>query len=115
MPVFAKQSPDLGEVRIEGDITLLCISEIRDTFSEALRSSDRVSLDLKAVSRVDISCLQLFCALHKSSLSQGKEILFSAPLPSVMKETMQKAGYYRDSGCRRKATGECLLGGAAYE
>jgi len=32
-----------------------------------------------------------------------------------MKETMQKAGYYGDSGCRRKTTGQCLLGGAAYE
>jgi anti-anti-sigma regulatory factor len=115
MPVFAKQSSDPGEIRIEGDITLPCISGIRDTFSEVLRSSDRLCLDLKAVSRVDVSCLQLFCALHKSSLAQGKEIVFSAPLPSVMKETMQKAGYYGDSGCRRKTTGQCLLGGAAYE
>ena len=115
MPVFAKQSSDPGEVRIEGDITLPSVSEIRDTILEAFRSNDRVSLDLRAVARVDMSCLQLFCALHKSSLEHGKEIVFSAPLPSIMKETMQKAGYWRDSGCRRKTTGECLLGGAVYE
>jgi len=115
MSVAIKQLPDLWEVAIEGDITLPCIAQVREAFLETLNGADHISLDLCYVSQVDISCLQVFCALHKTSITKGKEISFSGPVPSLVKETMERAGYYRDSGCRRKMSGECLLGGAVYE
>jgi anti-anti-sigma regulatory factor len=114
MSITTKQSADQWEVIIEGEVTLPCIAEVRETLLEALSATDRISLDLTKVTGVDISCLQIFCAIHKTSITREKEITFSTSLPFLMREAMDRAGYSRDAGCQHKMNGECLLGGATY-
>ncbi len=115
MSITTKQLAGSCDVTVEGDVTLPYIAGVRETFLEALNATDRISLDLGKVTRVDISCLQFFCAIHKTMIAKGKEISFSVPLPSLVREAMDRAGYSGDVGCHRKMNGECLLGGATYE
>jgi anti-anti-sigma regulatory factor len=114
MSITTKQLAGSCEITIEGEVTLPYIAEVRETFLEVLDATDCISLDMERVSRVDISCLQFFCAVHKTMTAKGKEILFSVPVPSLVREAMEKAGYSGAVGCHRKTNGECLLGGATY-
>jgi anti-anti-sigma regulatory factor len=114
MPIKTKQLAGLCEVTFEGDITLPYMAEVREGLLEALNGADRISLDMAKVSQLDLSCLQVFCAMHKTSISREKKIFFSVPLPAAAKEIMERTGYWRNAGCHRKMNGDCLLGGATY-
>jgi anti-anti-sigma regulatory factor len=113
MPITMKQAAGLCEVTLEGEITLPCIAELREKLLEALEGTDAISLDIAKVSSLDLSCLQVFCAMHKTSLEKKREITFSPSFPPVLGETLRRTGYSIDVGCHHKLSGICLLKGAS--
>ena len=112
MPITKKQTVGLCEVTLEGDLTLPCMAEVREQLLEALDGASRISIDVAGVSSLDLSCLQVFCAMHKTSIEKKKDISFSAPFPPVVKEIMERTGYLTEEGCHRRTKGVCLLEGA---
>ena len=109
MSISARQRIGAWEVTIEVEVTLPHIRAIRETLLEAFRATDHIVLDVGNVSVVDVSCLQLFCAVPKSSLSQGKKVSFCMAIPSSIGEALGRAGYSRRTGCVQGINGECLL------
>ena len=55
-----------GTLTISGDLMIERSADLQKILIEALDKGDHLELDLKEVTRVDVSCLQLLCAANRS-------------------------------------------------
>ena len=104
-----------GETRIlsvSGEWTVEHASRLKGVLMDVLNSSDRVVLDLERITAADLSCLQLLCSAHRTSLNAGKNLSLSTMHPEAFKKAAREAGYARTLGCHGDPRGSCLwLGG----
>jgi anti-anti-sigma regulatory factor len=115
MSVKVENLPHSVSVSIDGDFDLPHIGEIRHALQQVLDSQDTINLDLQKVSHADVSCLQLFCSLHKTLDKNNKTITFSSNPPRLFTDLLARAGYYRHSACVDKLKGSCVLMEATHE
>lgn len=105
--IFEK-SGDKGVLKFEGELTLTYASEMRAALIKALIDADHVGIDFGSVTEADLSCLQLLCSAHRTSLKLNKHLIFVGSLPRQLIETVNAAGYSRSSGCTRDHEHSCL-------
>ena len=101
-------SGKLGAVTLEGVLTVARADELRMLLIKALIDSDSVQVDFGPVAEVDLSCLQLLCAAHRSAGRIKRGFSLSAAWPDRFKQTVEEAGYARLAGCRFDADHSCL-------
>ncbi len=106
---------DIRILRLSGELTIQDADRLRSTLIEELARVDRIGIDLSSVTDVDIACLQLFCAAHKTSMDSDKLIKFEGVLPNLFKQAVKNAGYLRYTRCARDVNGECLWMGERYD
>lgn len=109
MSVKAENLPYSFTVSIDGDFTLPHIGEIKNALLQALDAQDLINLDIGEVSHADISCLQLFCSLHKSLDKRNKTLNITKRPPTLFADLLARAGYYRHSACIGRLKGSCIL------
>ncbi|MFZ2448104.1 MAG: STAS domain-containing protein [Syntrophobacteraceae bacterium] len=95
-------------VALDGECTLERAVEIRSTLLDALNRGNHLTLDLRKVSAVDLSFLQLICSMHRAALNSAKEIAFGGKPSGEFLQTAMDAGFVRGSGCRKEAR-KCLF------
>jgi anti-anti-sigma regulatory factor len=82
-----------------GELTVEHAGAMRTALIQALTDSDHVEMDFSSVTGVDLSCLQLLCSAHRTSLRSNKRINFVGSQPAKLRETLEAAGYSRVTGC----------------
>ena len=114
---FSCNENDSGTLRLEGDLTIERAAELLEAFRQALAASDQVEMEFGEVGTVDLSCLQLLCAAHRTAVAQGKQFCFTGQRPHFLSEAGQKAGFIRKTKCQMNPDRQdCLwLGGKGYE
>jgi anti-anti-sigma regulatory factor len=107
---FEIQKPgERGMLTLEGDLTIANAEETRNALLDALGSVSRLEYDVKNVTAVDLSFLQILCSAHRTALDMGKELVLSADFTSeVLSDTAKSAGYVRHIGCDRENLNSCL-------
>jgi anti-anti-sigma factor len=96
---------------VNGEMTITYAGALRDALIKSLENAERVILDLEDVTAVDLSCLQLLCSAHRTSVQAEKSVeLKSAPL-GVLKQVACEAGYSRNFGCLPKTENTCFWKG----
>lgn len=113
MPVTEMQRGTSWAVTIEGALTLPYISELRDALLRSVRSADDIVIDLREVTDLDVSGLQVMCAAHKSAIRLGKRLSLAVP-PAAVMDLAGSAGYARQASCISGADGRCLWGEADH-
>ncbi len=89
-----------GGVVLSGDLVVDRAVELREVLLQALGGKGRVVVGFRKVGRVDLSFLQLLCALHRSALKGGREFSLSwRDLPAGVREEARSAGFPRRVGC----------------
>ena len=106
---------DRGGIHLEGDLTLPHAEELKSALIKALVNSDAVTIRFGNVQDLDLSCLQLFCSIHRSALRLKKQVHFDGNLPTILKDTAETAGYLRLKGCKLDYEKSCLWIAAAGE
>ena len=87
-------------LKLANELTLRGAAAQKDVFLEALRADPVIRLDASGVEDIDLSGLQLLCALHRSAANAGKTVeLCEGARPEVIDEAARKAGFDRHSGC----------------
>ena len=97
-----------GSITLGGKLTVKRAEELRLLFMTALTEADDVEVDFGPVTEVDLSCLQLLCAAHRSASRIKRRFSLSADWPERFKQTVEDAGYVRLTGCRLDVDHNCL-------
>ena len=95
-------------VVLEGDLTNGRSGEVKAAFVDALKDADEIMVTFGEISAIDLSCLQLFCAVHRSSVRDHKRVRFEGSLPQIVMATADAAGFLQLKGCKVDCGKSCL-------
>lgn len=104
---------DGKDVKIIGAMTIEHAQEAKTLLQELLTKKDNIPLDLEGVTGIDLSCLQLLCAMHKSAMQADKTVTLDYSRSSVISDILQRAGLVRHSGCT--GSEKCFWSEASHE
>ncbi|MEW6068763.1 MAG: STAS domain-containing protein [Nitrospirota bacterium] len=95
---------------VEGMLTAQHAPEFKAILIEALKEANSIELNLEKVTEVDIACLQLICAAHKTSVKIKKSLNILENCSDIFKRGVKAAGYARKRGCINiNGDNKCLL------
>jgi anti-anti-sigma regulatory factor len=95
-------------VTLEGDLTVQRANELKDLLLKAVQDSKEVFLRFGQVSGVDLTCLQLFCSVHRTAVDMKKTAKLDGPAPSLFIDLARSAGFLQSGGCElAKQSGCC--------
>jgi anti-anti-sigma regulatory factor len=115
MSVKIESLPQSCTVSISGDFTLVQIGEIKNAILQGLDSHGKINLDLIDVTGADTSCLQLFCAIHKSLRKRNGTLHLKNKPTALISNLLTRAGYFRHSACIGNFSGNCILMEVVHE
>jgi anti-anti-sigma regulatory factor len=78
-------------VKLEGELTLVHVSEIKSRLLEAVAGGGEVEVDVSAVTEVDVAGLQLICSLHRLLDTQQRELRLVGDLDLVSNGSKRSA------------------------
>jgi anti-anti-sigma regulatory factor len=107
--IIIENSGSIKVLHLSGELVIQHADLLGSRFLESLSDADRVDIDLSAVTDVDISCLQLLCAAHKTSIKLNKLLYINGVCPDVFRQTVKNAGYFQHTGCSYDIKHTCLL------
>jgi len=93
---------------IEGELTIAHAAEFKNALIQSLENVAEVTLDLANVADVDHSCLQLLCALHKSTIDSGKSVDLRGGFPEVFEQVVKDSGFICQGGCGADCSESCF-------
>lgn len=80
-------------VALEGALTIETASGLAKRLRDALTGPGNLTLDLSAVTDLDLPALQLFYAAAKSAAKQGKRLAFSGTVQAAACKRLPVAGF----------------------
>jgi len=96
------------ELSFEGELTIPKVAELKVQLVKALEKSGGMSLNLKNVTRADLTFLQLLCSAHRSAYKAGKVMMLTDVSEAVDSEVIA-AGFIRDNmSCGQNCSDSCL-------
>jgi anti-anti-sigma regulatory factor len=109
MMEYNKQTKD-GRVilQLSGELAISQGDGLRSVLIELLSQTDSVEIDVSSATEVDVACLQLFCASHKTAAKLGKRVCFVNRWSDPFAETVRESGFVRGVGCSVNTENECL-------
>jgi anti-anti-sigma regulatory factor len=110
-----EQSDGSIVLSLDGDCTIEHAAGLKDLLQESMHRGGHILLNLKGVTAVDVSFLQLLCATHRRTLELHKHMAVDPRRPPILHETAVAAGYYRKVGCHKDPAKDCLWQGGYSE
>ena len=89
----------IENLNLRGDLTISRSAEILSILSESLKKSDEVRISFRETSRIDLSCLQLLCAAHRTAAATGKVVTLEEPVPKEVRRLIHQTGFKRKNCC----------------
>ena len=80
--LHAAGSEYVGIITVKGSLTERIVREMKISVELALRSFNRVVLDLEQASDIDMDCLQFLCLTHRSAAHAHKSLMVAGALAS---------------------------------
>lgn len=96
-----------GEVRIQGEMTVINACQARDALIEAF-SAERICVDVQDITAIDLTGLQLLCAAHRAALAGSKTLEVSGVENEAFIAAAEAAGMLRHVGCKRDEKNTCI-------
>lgn len=104
----AEESGNNTTLTVSGELTVQNASALQGMFIRSLESSSNLTIDLKEVTDLDLSFLQLLCSVHRTSTSLKKNLTLSGPCPEIFRDAVKSAGFLRRTGCKFDGKKNCL-------
>ena len=93
------KSSAVKEVVLSGSLSLRAASEIRKQLLHALDEADTIKLLLQDVEDIDLSLVQIVCAVHRSAIQKNKSLIMQDNLPDEFIQIIEDAGLNGHIGC----------------
>jgi ABC-type transporter Mla MlaB component len=110
-----EQSDEGVVLSLDGECTIEHAAPLKDVLQQAMHMGSEILLQLRGVTAVDVSFLQLLCAAHRRSVELDKHLAMDPCWSESLKDLARNAGYYRKVGCHKDPTRECLWQGGYSE
>jgi anti-anti-sigma regulatory factor len=107
MGIILEESGDSCVLKVDGQVTVRNVEELRDNMLRAIDKYPVAVVDVTAVEAIDVSVLQLLCAAHKSAVAKGHVFKFSS-VPQLIAEVATEAGFTNDTECMKTLGDPCL-------
>ncbi len=102
-------------IRVQGSLSILDSSVLREHLLEALSTRKDVIMDLMETDTMDVACMQVLCSAHKTFFKAGKTMRVAGELSSGVTLSLNSIALDPRS-CDREPHGTCLWAtGGAYE
>lgn len=99
---------EIMDVKLEGELTIQRVAELKTCLVAALDDSDGLVIDLKDVGRADLTFLQLLCSAHRTAQRVGKFVKLSE-VSEAVDNAVTAAGFLRDNmACGQECSDSCL-------
>jgi len=95
-------------LHLSGELMIDYATQLRSILSDSLQEADCIEIDVSSVTGIDVSCLQLFCAAHKTSVAMNRSLRFLDVRSAVLRQTARHAGWLRPAGCMPDKGTRCL-------
>lgn len=106
---FQIEEPDqVGVLTIEGSINIQNAEELKSNLIRAFQAGDKISVNVERLEDIDISCLELFCSAHLTSVALKKTISFCSRIPGTFRKKLTDTGFIRHTGCMHDKYRNCL-------
>ncbi len=102
---------DAGTLLLEGDLTVQRAAELHAALRDSLSRAAHITLNFERVTGIDLSCLQLLCAAHRSAEKFSKRLTVAGTDSGVFRRAVGEAGYTRHDGCITDPLSSCLWTG----
>ncbi len=96
------------KISFSGDLTISCAGEIKQALLGVMQKKGDIFIDLSEVQDIDVTALQLICAVHRSTLRDGRSLSLEKGLSQGLKDLVRIAGFARDRGCSLYLHGTCF-------
>jgi anti-anti-sigma factor len=109
-----EDSGEMGVLTMDGELTIQRAAELKTALISSLASVEHLVLNLEKVAEVDLSCLQLLCSAHRTSVRSNKRLTWAGNRPESLARTVGDAGFVRHKGCVLDRDKSCLwVGGSS--
>jgi anti-anti-sigma factor len=95
-------------ITVSGEMTIEHAVALKDALIQSLKNAEHLIMDLGSITDIDLSCLQLLCSTHRTSVSAQKTFELKSDYPEILKEAVREAGYPRYCGCTLETENGCL-------
>lgn len=95
-----------GRVRLQGSLTLRDAKQVHGLLQEAISAAREVEIDVRDVSGIDISIVQLIISARKSAEQRGRKLVLVMGPDGAFRAMLAKAGFLGDDGACRQADEE---------
>ena len=102
------KSDDKKILSINGDLTIQNAAELQKILIECLEDTAHLTLNIENVTEIDMSCLQLLCSAHKTTLNTDKGLSIDGSPSAIFQEAVNVSGYQQFSGCELDKSNSCL-------
>jgi ABC-type transporter Mla MlaB component len=98
-----------GKVLIlNGELCIQDADEFRTLLMESIGAADTITMNVASVTEIDLSCLQLLCAAHRTAIRQNKSLELDRQWPESCTQVIEHSGYARNIGCSHDKNGGCM-------
>jgi anti-anti-sigma regulatory factor len=94
-----EDSDNKRTLNLYDDFTIQNADELKTVLKESLEAADILTINAEYITEIDLSCLQLLCAAHKSAIHEGKTVVLDYSRSKVVEDTLLQSGYARHAGC----------------
>jgi ABC-type transporter Mla MlaB component len=98
MNISEKSGIEHLTLTITGDLTTAHLSEMQLRLKEALTRTDMLKIDLRSVTSMDLSILQLLCSVHRKASDSQKCIELYIKDSEPFKQIIEVAGFISQWG-----------------
>jgi anti-anti-sigma regulatory factor len=95
---LADTESEAASVLLDGALTVRNIANVRDILLAALTDHHVVRVDCRAADAVDLSCIQLLLAAHRSASQAGKQLVLAAPADGLLCAALEQGGFLGAAG-----------------
>ncbi len=102
-----------GVMKFKGELVLEHAKKIKTALLESMGQMNNIAIDLKQVTQIDLSCLQVFCSAHRTFDTQKKVLSFVENGEGLIVQTLNQAGLMKNKACGLELDTACLWGGGS--
>jgi anti-anti-sigma regulatory factor len=102
-----EQSGSARVLKLKGRCTIEHAAELKAVLIDALHGQEDLVVSLDGVSELDLSCLQLLCSAHGTSLKRNKSFTLDGIFPEAFKQIVKDAGFLGAMSCLHDPGADC--------
>lgn len=86
-------------LKVHGSLTIEDADVLKRSLESCIDKAEEVFFDINETEDVDLTCLELMCAAHKTAEKSKKKILINGSPSDNLWNSIEDAGYFSRTAC----------------